>query len=97
MQPWAESFYKSRAWRSCRATAWSRDHGLCQDCLKEGRYTPAEEVHHITELTPENIADASISLGLANLVSLCRECHAKRHGARQHRYKVDDFGRVTIV
>ena len=96
MQPWAESFYKSKAWQHCRESAMKRDVYLCQDCLKLGRYTPAEEVHHIVPLTPANVCDASISLNLDNLVSICRECHKVRHGARQRRYQVDDFGRVTI-
>lgn len=96
MKPWAETFYKSAAWRACRSAAISRDAYLCQDCLKQGRYTPAEEVHHITWLTPENINDPSITLNLDNLVSLCRECHQARHGARARRYTVDDFGRVVI-
>lgn len=75
----------------------ARDAWLCQDCLKRGRYTPAEEVHHIRELTPDNINDPSITLNPDNLVSLCRECHKQRHGARERRYKVDEFGRVTTM
>ena len=74
-----------------------RDSFLCQDCLAEGRYTPAEEVHHIEPLTPENINSPSISLNTDNLISLCRECHKKRHGAKQNdRYEVDELGRVRI-
>ena len=75
MQAWAEAFYKSKTWQHCRSAAWSRDGGLCVDCLKAGKITSAEEVHHIIELTPENINDPSVSLNLANLVSLCMECH----------------------
>lgn len=74
-----------------------RDSFLCQDCLSEGRYTPAEEVHHIEPLTPENINSPSVSLNPDNLISLCRECHKKRHGAKQNdRYEVDELGRVRI-
>lgn len=73
-----------------------RDAFLCQDCLANGRYTPAEEVHHIIELTPENITDQSISLNPGNLISLCRECHKVRHGARVTRYTVDELGHVKI-
>ena len=96
MQPWAEEFYKSKTWKSTRESIWRRDAGLCVDCLKRGKITPAEEVHHIIPLTPENITDLNISLGSDNLVSVCRECHKARHGARQRRYKVDDFGHVEI-
>lgn len=96
MKDWAESFYKSAAWKSIRDAAIRRDHYLCVDCLAEGKVTPAEEVHHIIELTPENIGDPDVSLNLGNLVSVCREHHRARHGARQRRYIVDEFGRVTI-
>jgi len=96
MQAWAEAFYKSQAWKDIRDVAIRRDAYLCVDCMKSGKVTPAEEVHHIIPLTPENITDASITLNMDNLVSLCRECHKARHGARQRRYTVDDLGRVTI-
>ena len=96
MQPWAERFYKSQAWKNIRDVAMKRDAYLCVDCLKSGRYTPAEEVHHIIPLTPDNIEDTDITLNLDNLVSVCRECHKARHGARQHRYSVDELGHVTL-
>lgn len=69
--------------------------GLCEDCMKEGRVTAAEEVHHIKFITPDNINDPNVTLNWDNLVALCRECHRKRHGARQRRYEVDEWGRVT--
>ena len=97
MQPWAESFYKSKAWQRCRENIMKRDAYLCVDCFKKNKLTPAEEVHHITELTADNINNPAITLNPDNLVSLCRECHKARHGARQHRYKIDERGRVTIM
>ena len=72
-----------------------RDAFLCQDCLNKGIINAAEEVHHIRPLTPANVSDPEVSLNLDNLVSLCRQCHAKRH-TPDRRYKVDEFGRVTI-
>ena len=89
------SFYKSRAWQRTRAAAWSRDKGLCQDCMRKGLVVPAVEVHHIQELTPENIDDPSVSLNLDNLVSLCKDCHADRHRSRQVRYKILGDGSVV--
>lgn len=94
MKPFARKFYKGKAWQSVRDYVMSRDARLCQDCLKQGKITTAEEVHHIVEITPDNINNPDITLNPDNLVSLCKECHAARHGARQRRYKVDEFGRV---
>ena len=91
-----KDFYKTTTWQRCRAYIMSRDQGLCQDCLKSGRITAAEEVHHIVELTPENVTDPDVALNENNLISLCRECHRSRHGARHRRYKLDELGRVLL-
>ncbi len=72
----AKAFYKSAAWQHVRRQALIRDKYLCK---KPGCYNPAEEVHHIIELTPENIDDVSVSLNLDNLICLCYECHKKIH------------------
>lgn len=95
MQKWAEEFYSSGAWKAVREQAKKRDHYLCVDCLREGRITPAEEVHHIIALSQANVNDPRISLNLNNLKSLCRECH-KRYDPKRipKRYKVDAFGRI---
>ena len=97
MKPWAERFYKSKAWQRVREQAMQRDARLCVDCLKKNRITPAEEVHHIVELTQDNINNPAIALNLDNLVCLCRECHQARHGEQtEKRYTVDELGRVSI-
>lgn len=70
--------------------------GLCEDCYKKGKITPAEEVHHIRFLTPQNINDPNVTLNWKNLVALCRECHRRRHG-NQKRYKIDEWGRVLPI
>jgi len=69
-------FYKSQAWRRVRQQALIRDHGLCQDCLKLERITPADTVHHEVEISQ----DWSKRLDIVNLVSLCSACHNRRHG-----------------
>ena len=90
----AKEFYKSKAWQRCRNGYAASMGGLCEDCLARGLYQPGEIVHHMIELTPENINDPAVSLSWSNLRLLCRDCHAKRHGARR-RYRVDPAGRVT--
>lgn len=94
MKPYAEQFYKSIQWRNCRSEYMKKAKGLCEDCLKENKITPAEEVHHIKPITPFNVNDPEITLNFSNLVALCRECHRKRHGARERRYTIDEYGRV---
>ena len=96
MRDFAKTFYRSQAWRDVRDYCMHRDSFMCQDCLAEGRYTPAEEVHHIIELTPENIHSPSVSLNPDNLVSLCRECHRARHTQKEKRFSVDELGHVKI-
>ena len=97
MKDWAKAFYKSAAWKGCRAAYMQQVGGLCENCLAQGRYTPAEIVHHIVELTPDNVSDPQIALSFDNLRAVCRECHAVEHGARQKRYKLDELGRVTAI
>lgn len=74
------AFYHSAEWAAAREAALTRDAYLCQHCLKRGRITPATMVHHIVELTPENIGDPRIATDPRNLVSLCDLCHKKAHG-----------------
>lgn len=96
MKDWARSLYSSAAWKNIRGYVFHRDQMLCQDCLKKGIYTPAEEVHHIVELTPSNVSDPNIALNADNLISLCRECHRARHSTNSRRYTIDENGKVTI-
>lgn len=96
MEEFAKKFYGSQQWKRVREHVRMRDKYLCQDCLMNGLYRPMDEVHHIQPLTPENINDPEISLNPDNLVSLCHDCHEKRHTTKPvRRYEVDDLGRVT--
>jgi 5-methylcytosine-specific restriction protein A len=69
----ARRFYRSKLWRAARDMALRRDMFTCRDC--GGR---ANEVHHIEGLTPDNIDNPAIALGLDNLMSLCTSCHSAR-------------------
>ncbi len=71
---------KSAEWRSCRNAYVKSVRGMCEDCMKQGIYTPGEQVHHIVKITPKNIDDPHIVFGWNNLVLLCKACHDKRHG-----------------
>lgn len=70
----AKAFYHSKEWQQVRDYCLRRDKYLCVHCGM-----PAEEVHHVTHLSPNNINDIAISLNPVNLVSLCRACHFDEH------------------
>mgnify|MGYP002513801129 CR=1 FL=1 len=55
MKPYAETFYKSKRWQDCRNSYMKKVGGLCELCMKEGKITPAEEVHHKVHLSSQNI------------------------------------------
>ena len=94
MKEYAEKFYKSKRWQKLRQYVWSRDRGLCQRCLKNGKITEGSTIHHIVEITQDTITDENITLNPDNLITLCRDCHAAVH-KREKRYTIDEFGRVT--
>ena len=98
MKPYARAFYKSAAWEACRRAYLKKVASLCERCLKEGRYTPAEIVHHKIYLTAENIKDPSVALNFDNLEALCMEHHNREHfGTPGRRYIIDKQGRATAL
>ncbi len=76
----ADPFYLSKAWRTVRAEALRRDHGMCVRCMERfmnGGEKPrlAVIVHHKKSRKeyPE------LELELDNLESLCNICHNREH------------------
>jgi 5-methylcytosine-specific restriction protein A len=69
----------NRAWKRIR-DAYVAAHPLCEECLKQGRVVPVDQVHHIVPLREGGTNDFS------NLVSLCSACHARIHAKRGDRW-----------
>ena len=70
-----------RAWKRIR-DRHAAQHPLCEMCLKNGKVTPTEEVHHIVPLSCGGTHASD------NLMSLCKSCHSEitaRDGDRWHR------------
>lgn len=61
-----------RAWKRIR-DRYAKEHPLCERCLKEGRITPMDEVHHILPVNRGGGNEES------NLMSVCKSCHNKIH------------------
>ena len=68
-----------RAWKRIR-DRYAAAHPLCEMCLKEGRLTPVDEVHHIVPISQGGTHARD------NLMSLCRSCHTKIHHDIGDRY-----------
>lgn len=78
----AIKFYNSKQWKKCRETYKQSVNGLCERCLKNGKYVAGEEVHHKIYLTPENINNPDITLNWENLELLCSSCHSIEHNEK---------------
>ncbi|MDL2310365.1 HNH endonuclease [Peptostreptococcaceae bacterium OttesenSCG-928-C18] len=70
-----------RSWKRIR-DRYVALHPLCEQCEKNGKMTPTEEVHHIKPLSQGGTHD------FHNLMSLCTSCHSEitaREGGRWSR------------
>lgn len=61
---------RRRRWARARRAVLDRDGWRCTKCGRPGRL----EVHHVTPLR-----DGGAAFDLANLVTLCRDCHIALH------------------
>ena len=68
-------------WQTVRKAVLARDGERCRRCLR-----PTTDVHHRKVKGMGGTADPEVAFGLANLVSLCRECHQWVHGNPEEAY-----------
>ena len=92
-----KAFYSSKIWERCRQAYISQVRGLCEECLKNGKITPGEHVHHKIPLTPETVDDPELALNFDNLELLCQTCHNKEHfgSSQKKRYKINSDGSLS--
>ena len=74
--------YNSERWRRLRAWKFANT-PLCESCQKEGKITPAEDIHHIVSFMSVEDQQRRITLAYDydNLMSLCKQHHQKIHNA----------------
>lgn len=79
-EPWAAAFYKSEAWRSLRRALIQERGTVCPVCHRDYMADTSKLIaHHIQELTPETVTDASVALNPSNVELICFDCHNKAH------------------
>lgn len=102
--PFAKPFYKSRAWQNVRSLVMTKSNGLCERCMEKGELKPADVVHHVVPLTPDNMNDPEVSLNPEKLMALCHDCHTVLHqelgigamnGTEKPRVGFDEEGNVV--
>lgn len=72
--------YKTAEWEQVRQYVIQRAHGLCEECLRQGRVEAGREVDHIIPLDEINWQDWNVAYNPENLQYLCTACHNAKHG-----------------
>ena len=80
-----EQFYYTAEWKELRQEVLEEHHYECQECLKRGRYSRAQCVHHINEV--KDRPDLALSKYYVDhkgvrhkqLIPLCNKCHNTIH------------------
>lgn len=83
-----DPFYKSKYWQRLRKEVLKEQKEECQECLKLGKVTKANTVHHV------QFVDKYPELALSkyytykgkqyrNLICVCPDCHNKLHPEKQ--------------
>lgn len=75
--------YSSERWRRLRAWKFACN-PLCEQCLREDKTTPTEDIHHITSFmsTDDPVQRNFLAYDFDNLMSLCKTCHQKIHNKK---------------
>ena len=60
---------RGRKWMTIRERIFRRDCGLCQECQRNGRLKPGNQIDHIVALTNDGSNDDD------NLEVICADCH----------------------
>lgn len=90
-------FYKTKDWIELKDEVMEENHFECQECLKHGKYTRADCVHHVNEVRKR--PDLALSKYYTdsegkkqkNLVPLCNKCHNIIHDKLGNWQRKDKF------
>lgn len=91
-------FYKSKWWagnkemKGVKNEVLQEQHFECQECLKQGKITIADTVHHVQFVRkhPHLALDKYYTYKgkkYKNLIAVCRDCHNKLHPEKSFKKK----------
>lgn len=73
--------YNNTAWRKMRDT-YLHEHPICEECLKKGKITPAEDIHHKKSPFKGGEINYGLLLDYDNLMAVCKKCHQLIHNQK---------------
>lgn len=79
-QEFSKKFYKSSEWLMLREQILLERGAICEKCGQAIIESKHIQLHHIKELTVQNIDDVMITLNPKNILVLCQTCHNMIHG-----------------
>ncbi len=82
MRKLRQEAYQNTTWRKMRDT-YMHEHPICEECLKKGKVTAAQDVHHKKSPFKGGEINWNLLLDYDNLMSVCKDCHGKIHAAQQ--------------
>lgn len=82
--------YANPQWRKLRNT-YIHAHPLCEECLSQGKITPAEDIHHMNSPFKSGAINWTMLLDENNLKALCKECHGQIHSKQQGHISPQDI------
>lgn len=79
---------QSTRWLKLRKEKLKRS-PLCEDCLSDGLFRPAEEIHHVRPCESSKSVEEMerLMFDINNLRSLCHDCHVLTHKNMKSRTK----------
>ena len=90
MRKLRQTAYQNTTWRKMRDT-YLKSHPICEECLKKGKITPAEDIHHKRSPFAKGEINWPLLLDYDNLMAVCKECHGNIHAAQQGHVRPEDI------
>lgn len=89
MRALRQKAYQDKHWRAER-DSYIKEHPICEECLKSGKVTPAQDIHHKESPFKNGTINYKLLYDKDNLMALCKDCHGKIHANQQGHMTIQD-------